>query len=221
MDIKTAMEERRSIRGYLNKPVEKDTLEQVLQLATRSISALNAQPWEFAVLTGDIMKKIGEDNEACFVNGVEEDVEDPPLDGVYRRRMINIAKQLFAAMDIKREDKEKRMWWTKRGFRFFDAPAAIIIMMDKELDESAHRFDIGAVTQSITLAAMEYGLGTCVEQQGVNYQRGLRKYLDIPENKRFVIGVAIGYPDPAFPANGVVSKREDLSDITSWYGFDD
>lgn len=221
MDIKTAMEERRSIRGYLNKPVEKDTLEQVLQLATRSISALNAQPWEFAVLTGDIMKKIGEDNEACFVKGVEEDVEDPPLDGVYRRRMIDIAKQLFAAMDIKREDKEKRMWWTKRGFRFFDAPAAIIIMMDKELDESAHRFDIGAVTQSITLAAMEYGLGTCVEQQGVNYQRGLRKYLDIPENKRFVIGVAIGYPNPAFPANGVISKREDLSDITSWYGFDD
>ena len=93
MDIKTAMEERRSIRGYLNKPVEKDTLEQVLQLATRSISALNAQPWEFAVLTGDIMKKIREDNEACFVNEVEEDIEDPPLDGVYRRRMIDIAKQ--------------------------------------------------------------------------------------------------------------------------------
>ena len=221
MELKDAIMNRKSIRGYLDRPVSRETLEDVLKLATRAVSSLNSQPWEFAVLTGDVLRKIGEDNEDCFVNGLPEDVEDPPLDGIYRRRMIDIAKQLFAEMDIAREDKDKRFWWTKRGFRFFDAPAAIIVMIDKSLKVDAHTFDLGAVVQNITLAAMEYGLGTCVEQQAVNYQRGLRKYLDIPEDKQFIIGIAIGYPDDAFPANKVVSERADLSDNTTWYGFDE
>lgn len=221
MELKEAIEKRRSVRGYKDKPVSKETIEKVLELATRSVSALNAQPWEFVVLTGDIMKKIGEDNADCYEKGVEEDIEDPPLDGVYRRRMIDIAKQLFAAMDIAREDKEKREWWTKRGFRFFDAPAVILVAMDKSLDEKAHRFDLGAVVQNVTLAAMEYGLGTCVELQAVNYQRGIRKYLNVPDSKRFVIGIAIGYPDDDFPANNVRSERVPVDSNTTWYGFDE
>ena len=67
---------------------------------------------------------------------------------------------------------------------------------------------------------MEFGLGTCVELQAVNYLKGIRKYLDIPEEKNFVIGIAVGYPDEDFPANRVISGREDIDDITSWYGFE-
>lgn len=221
MELKNAILERRSIRGYLDKPVSREVLEDVLRLGTRAVSALNAQPWEFVVLTGDLMKKIGDENVDCYVTGAPEDISDPPLDGIYRRRMIDIAKQLFAEMDIAREDKEKREWWTQRGFRFFDAPAVILVMTDTSLEESSANFDIGAVVQNITLAAMEYGLGTCVEQQAVNYLRGVRKYLEIPESKRFVVGIAIGYPDPEFPANNVISQRADLADNTTWYGFDE
>lgn len=221
MELKNAILERRSIRGYLDKPVSREVLEDVLRLGTRAVSALNAQPWEFVVLTGDLMKKIGAENVDCYVTGAPEDISDPPLDGIYRRRMIDIAKQLFAEMDIAREDKEKREWWTQRGFRFFDAPAVILVMTDTSLEESSANFDIGAVVQNITLAAMEYGLGTCVEQQAVNYLRGVRKYLEIPESKRFVVGIAIGYPDPEFPANNVISQRADLADNTTWYGFDE
>ncbi|MDD5987132.1 MAG: nitroreductase [Eubacteriales bacterium] len=220
MELREAMETRRSIRGFTGRQVSKEVLQKVLALAARSVSALNAQPWEFVVVTGELLRKIALDNQACFEAGEPETVEDPKLEGVYRERMIGIAKQLFAAMDIPREDKERRLWWSKRGFRFFDAPAVILLTMDASLDEKAHRFDLGAVAQSITLAAMEYGLGTCVEQQAVNYQRGLRRYLDVPESKRYVIGIAIGYPDEEFPANHVRSERVDPESITSWYGFD-
>lgn len=220
MELKDAILERKSIRGYLDKPIPKEVLEDVLRLGTRAVSALNSQPWEFIVLTGDIMKKIGADNADCYVTGVPEDISDPPLDGIYRRRMIDIAKQLFAEMDIARENTEKREWWTQRGFRFFDAPAVILVMTDDSLEDAPTNFDLGAVVQNITLAAMEYGLGTCVEQQAVNYLRGIRKYLDIPEGKRFVVGIAIGYEDPDFPANRVVSQRADLADNTTWYGFE-
>ncbi len=221
MELKEAILERRSIRGFKEDPVSKETLEKVLTLATRAVSALNSQPWEFVVLSGDVMKKIAAENIDCFIHEEEEDISDPVMKEEKRQRMIGVAKQLFAAMDIQREDQEKRFWWTQRGFRFFDAPAAILVCVDENCDEVFHRFDVGAVTQNITLAAMEYGLGTCVELQAVNYQRGIRKYLDLPEGKKFVIGIAIGYPDWEFPANHVKSEREDLKNNTRWYGFEE
>ena len=104
-------------------------------------------------------------------------------------------------------------------FGFFDAPAAFIIYMDEELSDLS-LLDIGCLTQNICLAAMEFGLETCVEIQAVTYQKGLRKYTDIPENKKFVIGISIGYPDEDFPANKVVSERAPLGEVTSWYGFE-
>lgn len=221
MELKDAILSRKSIRGFKDEPVSKETLEEVLKLATRAVSALNSQPWEFIVLTGDVMKKIAAENIDCFLSGAEEDIEDPVMADEKRQRMIGVAKQLFSAMEIAREDKEKRLWWTQRGFRFFDAPAAILICVDENCDEVFHRFDVGAVTQNITLAAMEYGLGTCVELQAVNYQRGIKKYLDIPEGKKFIIGVAIGYPDWDFPANNVISEREDIANNTRWFGFEE
>lgn len=219
MELKKAIEERRSVRGYKKDPVSKETLEKVLSLATRAISASNAQPWEIAVISGDTLKKIAEMNIESFLNGEEEDYEEASFNGVYRQRKIGIAKQLFGAMDIARGDMEKRKWWTSRGFGFFDAPAAFIIYMDEELSDLC-KFDLGCLTQNICLAAMEYGLETCVAIQAVTYQKGLKKYTDIPENKKFVIGISIGYPDEDFPANKVVSERAPLEEVTSWYGFE-
>lgn len=220
MELRKAINERRSIRGFKPDPVSQTTLREVLRLATRAVSAVNAQPWEFAVITGDVLDAIAKDNIDCLHSGLLEDMPDEPIEGIYRNRRVTLAKQLFAAMEIARDDRERRSWWEQRGFRFFDAPAAIILYMDSSLNETAFRFDMGCVTQNICLAAMEFGLGTCVEDQAVMYHRGLRKYLNIPQSKRFVCGIAIGYPDWNFPANHVVSAREDVDDVTAWYGFD-
>ena len=219
MELKQAILTRKSIRGFLDRPVPKEIIEDVLKTASRAVSANNTQPWEFAVMTGDVMKKGAADNMERFEKGEAEDFPDIPFEGVYRTRQVEVAKQLFGAMDIARGDREKRHWWMGRGFRFFDAPAAIILMMDASLDETACRFDLGCVAQNICLAAMEHGLGTCVEDQAIMYQTGLREILRIPESKRFVSGIAIGYADPDFPANSVVSERADISEVTSWYGF--
>ena len=219
MELREAINNRKSVRGYLDKPVEKETLIEVLKLATRAVSALNAQPWRFIILTGDVKNRIAEINEECFVNREQEDIGDPPLDGVYRRRRIDVAKQLFTVMEIAREDTEKRDWWTRRGFRFFDAPAVILMYLEEGLDETASRFDFGAVAQNICLAAMEYGLATCVENQSVAYQRGVKEVLGLPDNIRFEGGIAIGYEDPDFPANKVRTERADVEDISEWYGF--
>lgn len=219
MELIDAIQERKSIRGYLDRSVSQQALRDVLQLATRAISAENAQPWEFAIVSGDVLKAISDDNIEHLRSGVTVDSSYDQLDGIYRRRRVDIAKQLYGAMGIAREDRPRRNWWLERGYRFFDAPAAIILYMDSSLDVSAYRFDMGCVTQNICLAAQAYGLGTCVEYQAVTYQDVLRKHLAIPESKYIVCAIAIGYPDPNFPANHVVSTREMLDNNTTWYGF--
>lgn len=74
--------------------------------------------------------------------------------------------------------------------------------------------------QTLCLAALAHGLGTCIEDQGVMYPEVLRSVLKIPDTKRILICVALGYPDPDFPANALESPREDIAAITSWHGFD-
>ncbi|TFG38390.1 MAG: nitroreductase, partial [Syntrophobacterales bacterium] len=141
------------------------------------------------------------------------------MDSIYRQRQIGLGKQLFKLMDIPREDREKREEWMERGFRYFDAPAAIIITTDRSLTEGAPLLDIGAVLQNICLAALSFGLGTCIEDQGVLYPEVVRKYADIPDSKQLIMAIAIGYPDWDFPANSLESTREPVESITTWRGF--
>ena len=216
MDVKKAISDRRSIRAFTSTPVTQDVLRNVLNLASRAISRVNIHPWEFAVVTGEILDKIKSENIACFQKGVPESI---PLNGVYRERQVDIAKRLFSSMGIARDDKERRTWWTQRGYRYFDAPAAIIIYTGENTDRIGTYLDIGCVTQNICIAAMEFGLGTCVANQGVTYPEVLYKNLNIPKEKEIVVSIAIGYPDWDFPANHVISPRTDIDTLTSWYGF--
>jgi len=109
--------------------------------------------------------------------------------------------------------------WLDLGFRFFDAPAAMIIVVDESIIERAPLLDIGAVMQSICLAALHHGLGTCIEDQGAMYPDVLRRFAGIPESKKIMVSIAVGYPDWQFPANKVESARESLDAITTWCGF--
>jgi nitroreductase len=224
MDVIEAVKKRKSIRGYKPDPVPRQVLEQILQLASHAPSAMNTQPWEFTVLTGNVLENVRRSNVDLLNSGVppnpEHVVTGWPKDSIYRQRQVNLAKQLFQLMDIPREDKEKRAKWLERGFRYFDAPAAIILSTDRCLGESGPLLDIGAVIQTICLTALHFGLGTCIEDQGTMYPEVLRKYAHIPESKRIIAAVAIGYPDWDFPANKVESEREPIKNVTTWLGFD-
>ncbi len=224
MDAIEAVKKRKSIRGYKPDPVPKEVLQQILELASNAPSAMNTQPWEFTVLTGDVLENIRRGNVELLNSGAppnpEHAVAGWPKESIYRQRQVNLAKQLFQLMDISREDKEKRAKWLERGFRYFDAPTAIILSTDRCLSESGPLLDIGAVIQTICLTALHFGLGTCIEDQGTMYPAVLRKYARIPEPKRIVIAIAIGYPDWDFPANKVESEREPIKNVTTWLGFD-
>jgi nitroreductase len=220
MELIEAIQQRRSIRAFKNKPVSKGIIMEILNIACRAPSAMNTQPWEFVVVSSEKLDRLRVAIVEKLQSGApivpDHLVVGWPDKGVYKQRQITLAKQLFKAMDIPREDVKKRAWWLERGFRFFDAPTAIIIMCDKVLGEAGPLLDLGAVMQNICLAAMQFGLGTCIEDQGVLYPEVLREHTGIPRTKRLMIAIAIGYPDPDFPANQIRSEREPAENLTTW-----
>jgi nitroreductase len=224
MDIIQSIQTRKSIRDFKPDSVSKTILKEILATATRAPSSENSQPWEFTIIAGDVLDAVKRKNIEKLNSKASPhpdlSTKGLPRDSVYRRRQIEIAKQLFKLMDIPREDIEKRNRWMSLGFRYFNAPAAIIISMDRSLSYPRPIFDIGAVTQNICLAAIHYGLGTCIANQGMAYPEVLHELAGIPESKRIVISVAIGHPNWDFPANAVVSLRESIENITTWIGFE-
>lgn len=222
MDVIEAIRWRKSIRGYKPTPVAKGVLREILDIATRSPSSDNAQTWEITVVTGEVLDNIRQGNVEMLASGAVSNPEFAlnKLEGVYRQRQVELAVQLFQLMGIAREDRDKRAQWRQRGFRFFDAPTVIILSADSSLSESRILLDAGVITQTICLTALNYGLGTCIGVQGIMYPEVVRKFIDIPESRRIIIGIAIGYPDWDFPANKLESKREPVENITTWCGFD-
>ena len=123
---------RRSTRGYKPDPVPKDLIKEVLSLAMRSPSSMNTQPWNFTVVSGEVLNRIRQGNTERNLAGVPHSREfriGQAFEGVHRDQ-VGVAKQLFGAMGIARDDKEGRQDWVLRGFRQFDAPVCVIITYD-------------------------------------------------------------------------------------------
>lgn len=222
MELIEAINLRMSVRGYKPTPVPKETLTQILEIAIRSPSALNTQPWKFTILGGKVLMEVREALQEQLLAGVEMHPDlppSPPPSGIYRNRQVDLAKGLFQLMDIAREDKGKRMEWTARAFRLFDAPNAIIIGMDEEINSFSSIFSLGIISQTIALVAVSFGLGTCIEQNSALYPELIRKITGIPESQKIVAGMAVGYPDWDFPANKLQSAREPLSTVATWCGI--
>jgi nitroreductase len=224
MQLDQAMQERRSIRGFTDKPVPKELLEEIIALANRAPSSMNTQPWHLHVLTGTPLEKVREGNSLRMLSGVppvREIVDHGAYAGPHRDRQVEIAKQLFAAMGIEREDKEKRQDWVMRGFRQFDAPVSIVVTFDKSLEGGtiAH-FDLGAVTYGLVLAAWSKGLGAVINGQGIMQSPVVREHAGIPYDQVILTCVALGWPNEEFAANDVVSTRRPVEDVARFVGFD-
>ncbi len=216
---------RRSIRGYLDKPVPRALIEEILAMAMRSPTSMNTQPWHFHVLTGEPLDRIRKGNTENILAGIPDSREfrrGEAFAGVHRDRQVEVAKQLFGAMGIERDDKDARQDWVLRGFRQFDAPVCVIVTYDRELSDSDDTaFDCGAVTTALVNAAWSRGLGCVINSQGIMQSPVVREHAGIPEDQVIMKAVALGWPDPDFPANAVVSLRKSVDEAARFVGFAD
>ena len=224
MDYNDIVHERRSIRGYQQKPIPRELIEEIIDLAKRAPSSMNTQPWHFHVITGEPLERIRKGNTEKMMSGSAVDREikmNHGYEGPHRERQIEIAVQLFEAMGIARDDKPKRQDWVMRGFRQFDAPVSIVITVDKALaDDTIAHFDCGAATYGLVLAAWSKGLGSVINGQGIMQSSVVRENANIPEDEVIMTCVAMGYPSDEFVANDVKSRRVANEQVASFVGFD-
>ena len=215
---------RRSIRGYKPDPIPREILEEIIHIAKQAPSSMNTQPWHFHVLTGEPLERIRKGNTEKMMAGSAVDREiklNHGYEGPHRERQIEIAVQLFEAMGIARDDKERRMDWVMRGFRQFDAPVSIVITVDKALaDDTIAHFDCGAATYGLVLAAWSKGIGSVINGQGIMQSSVVRENANISEDHVIMTCVAMGYPDDSFVANDVKSRRSPNDKVASFIGFD-
>ncbi|RLB18995.1 MAG: nitroreductase [Deltaproteobacteria bacterium] len=214
MDILAAMKERRSTRGFLQKPVERGTLERLLSLATQAPSAINLQPWEFTVVSGEekerlsrlLVKRMKERNISCGPGAKK------PLPDYFRERQRGLLNVMLPNLP---ESLHFQDFVNEGSCNFYGAPTAIIITLDSVFSK-ARLTDIGVVVGYLVLAAHALGLGTCPIGLITAFDDDIRDVLSIPEEKEVVIGVAVGYKDPDAPINRSRSERVVLDDVVKW-----
>lgn len=220
MDYEKLARDRRSVRGFRPDPIPHDVMSEIVDVATQAPSSMNSQPWYFHVISGDALERIRAGNTERMMAGAAPDREIQShggYTGAHRDRQKDVALQLFDAMGIAWEDKERRTDWAMRGFRQFDAPVSVVGTIDRNLsDSTVAYFDLGAAVYGMVLAAWDRGVGAVINGQGISQSSVVRAHGNIPDDQIIVITVAMGYPADEFPANDVRSRRRPVDEVVTF-----
>jgi len=215
---------RRSVRAFLPTPVPRETVEEILTLASRSPSGSNIQPWKVRVIAGDTRKRVsaaihaaldrdGEDGHKREWNYYPVQWREPFLG---RRRKIGW--DLYGLMGIKKGDFDATEKQRRRNYDFFDAPVGLLFTLDEDL-EIGSWLDLGIYIGAVMIAARGMGLDTCPQAALANPHDVLRAELAIPQSEIIVCGMALGHADPDAPENRLVTERAAASEFATFDGF--
>ena len=214
MDLMEAMKERRSTRAFLEKTVARETLEYLLHLATQAPSAINLQPWELTMVSGEekkrlsrvLVKRMKERNISCGPGAKN------PLSEAFMERQRGLLNTIQPHLP---EDTVFQEFINEGSCNFYGAPTAVIISID-QVFSSARLTDIGVLVGYLVLAAHGLGLSTCPIGLITAFDEDIKEELNISDEKQVVIGVAVGYGDPDAPINRGRSERVPLQDVVKW-----
>ena len=219
MELVAAIRGRRSIRKFKSQDVPQNILTEILEIARWSPSWGNTQPWDLYVLTGNTLAKFKEMNLKQTLAGASTASDVPMLTNwpdAMKARYGELGKVVLSAQGIKRDDKEARDKYYQDMVSVFDAPCLILACISRDNLVEYQMLDIGLIAQTICLAAYDKGLGTCLLAAAARYSTEIRKIAAIPEDKKIVVGIALGYPDPSFPLNNFERDRAKLNEFVHW-----
>jgi nitroreductase len=203
-DLDRAITERHSIRQFLrDKPVPTELVREALDLAMRAPSNSNIQPWHVVLASGPALDRLV---KALLEVAAVESPAVPVLPEAFAHYRSDLGKLVYGSMGIGRHDVEARRLAVLRNWEFFRAPLAGIVCMHRDLDY-VDAMGVGMFLQTLLLALTARGLGTCVQVSIAGYPDVIREQLNISEDMRILCGLAIGYPDPAFPGNSLWVPR--------------
>lgn len=216
MKVSDAVMSRKSIRDFLNKPIDNTIIKKILIQASRAASGGNLQPWKIVVINDKSMDSFL-DFQSKWVEPETPSYEIYPknLKEPYRTSRYELGEQMYSLLGISRDDKEGRVEQVMRNFKFFGAPAALFCFVDKQMGPPQWS-DLGMFLQTFMLLAQENGIDTCAQEAWSIKNDSVCKFVKANENEILFCGLAIGYRNPESPVNKLESERRS---IESWAKF--
>lgn len=215
--VDQAITSRRSIRAFLPTPVPRQTLEEILAVASRAPSGTNTQPWKVYVLTGAARERLSEricaahDDPAQRSQHTEEYAYYPTeWRSPYVDRRRKVGWDLYSLLGIGKTDKERMHAQHARNYRFFDAPVGLIFTIDRVMQQGSW-LDYGMFLQNIMVAARARGLDTCPQAAFTQFHRLIADELGLSAEEMVVCGMALGHADTKAIENSLVTQREPVA----------
>ena len=220
--VEEAIASRRSIRRFLPTPVSRETVTELLALASRAPSGSNIQPWRVTVIGGEtkaaLSAAILEAHDGGEKHEREYDYYPLEFPEPYLSRRRKIGWDLYGLLGIEKGDKDKMHAQHGRNFKFVDAPVGLFFTIDRML-EIGSWLDFGMFLENIMIAARGKGLHTCPQAAFANYHGIIRERLGIPEDEVVICGMSLGYADPDAIENTLVTEREPVENFATFIDF--
>ena len=222
--VDQAITSRMSVRAFLPDAVPRETLMQVLNVASRAPSGVNTQPWKVYVLQGAtrdaLVSKVCAAHEAVHA--------DPALAAQYQEAYSYYPEKwispyidrrrengwgLYGLLGIGKGDKDKMHMQHQRNYRLFDAPVGLMFTIDRVLGRGS-LLDYGMFLQSIMVSARGHGLHTCPQAAWNGFAKIILPHIGAGEEEMLVCGMSLGYADPSALVNSFHTPREPISQFT-------
>jgi nitroreductase len=216
--LEELLNERYSVRAFLPQEVDRKTIEHVLNVAQRTASWCNSQPWEVVIASGEAKERFRKAIYSEAASGAPESSDFPfPREylGVYLERRRESGFQLYNTMGIPRGDKAAYARQALENYNFFGAPHVAIIHTDEPLGVYG-AIDCGAYVSNFMLAAQALGLGTIPQAALARQSALIRKHFNLAADRRVVCGISFGYADHAHKVNSYRTSRATVQDTVTF-----
>lgn len=228
-DVDAAITRRFAARAFLPTPVPRETIEEVLRVASHAPSGGNTRPWKVHVLVGrardTLVARVCAAHDAVHADpslaaqfGNEADYK-PPNGWVspYLERRRENGISLYRLLRIAKGDSLAMHRQQQANFRFFDAPVGLVFTLHRDLGTGA-LLDYGMFLQNIMIAAHARGLQTCPQGAWNRFARIVLAHVGAGDDEVLVCGMALGHADPQAPVNQLRTPRDALEAFTRWPG---
>jgi nitroreductase len=220
MKVTDALQQRKSVRAYLDQAVEPTKITAILNAARHAPSGVNTQPWQVAVVSGKAKQSLQEKIEATFRGGDKGKADYGYYPTVWKEPFTSRRKEcglmMYKTLGIERTDRERQTDQWAANYRAFDAPVMLLFFMDSAMQHGSY-MDYGMFLQSVMLAAVEQGLATCPQASIADYPEIVKSELGYSEDNILLCGMALGYEDKDALVNSYRTSREDVGSFVQYF----
>ncbi|GGC86178.1 nitroreductase [Chelatococcus reniformis] len=220
MNVSAAVAARISIRAFKPDPVPAALVREILVAASHAPSGGNLQPWRVCALAGEPLAQLKRQAVANPAGEEPEyDVYPPNLWDPLRTRRFECGEDLYATINIPREDKPARLRQLARNGELFGAPVGLFFCLDRRVGPPQWG-DVGMYMQTVMLLAVERGLDTCAQEYWARYPKTVAAAIGLPDDHMVFSGMALGYRDKSAPINTLRTRRDGFEVWGELRGFD-